>query len=154
MNNLETTVCVTKPTGSEFTSSDTLDQSRNREQYSVCEEIRVEECDVNMLTIDLTETVINSSDESRNRLNVAKLDTDVRKTESCVKDETVRTHDNIDTNNTSRNRTYKSTLTVIYDNTRKPSKTRNDVADMGEQGNIGKLWTSRSTECEFGDKLS
>ena len=58
--------CVMKTTGSKPTTNDTLDESRSREQYGVHEEISEEECDVNMLTTDVTQTAIASSDESRN----------------------------------------------------------------------------------------
>ena len=61
-----------KSTGSKPTTNDTLDESRSREQYGVREEISDEECDVNMLTTDVTQTAIDSSDESRNRTIVAK----------------------------------------------------------------------------------
>ena len=80
---------MTELAGNKLTSSDTLDESKNQEQYSVCEEMRVEECDVNMLMTEVAGTVIDSSDESENRLNIAKLDTDIKKTESCVNGETV-----------------------------------------------------------------
>ena len=145
--------CVIKRIGNKFTTRDTLDKSRNREQYCVREEVKTEECDVNMLTIDLTKTAIDSSDESRNRPNVPKLDREAGKTISCVKGETVRTHGDIDTNDRSRNRTYKPTLAVIYDSTQKPLKTRNDIADVAEQGKVEKLWTSSSMKSELSDEL-
>ena len=49
------------------TTNDTLDESRSREQYGVCEERNEDEYDVNMLTTDITQTAIDSSDESKNR---------------------------------------------------------------------------------------
>ena len=61
--------CVMKSTGSKPTTNDTLDESRSREQYGVREEISKEECDVNMLTTDVTQTAIDSSrriEESNN----------------------------------------------------------------------------------------
>ena len=140
--------CVIKPTGSKPTTSDTIDELRSREQYGVCEEMNKEECDVNMLTTDLMQTVIDSSDESRNRSNVAKLDGNAGKTKADVKGESVCTQDDIDTNDTSRNRIYKSTLGVMYDSMQEPLKMIDDGTDVAEQGNVEQLWTPRSTECE------
>ena len=140
--------CVIKPTGSKPTTSDTIDESRSREQYGVCEEINIEECDVNMLTTDLTQTVIDSSDELRNRSNVTKLDGNAVKTKADVRGESLGTQDDIDTNDTSRNRIYKSTLGVMYDSMQEPLKMIDDGTDVAEQGNVEQLWTPRSTECE------
>ena len=107
---------------------------------------------MNMLTTDLMQTAIDSSDESRNRLNVVKPDGNARKTISCVKGETVCTHDDIDTNDTLRNRRHRSTLAVIYDSTQKVLKKRNDVVDVTKQGNVERLWTSSSMKSKLSEE--
>ena len=96
-----------------------------------------------MLMTDLTQTVIDSSDESRNRSNVTKLDGNTGKTKADVKGESVCTQDDIDTNDTSRNRIYKSTLGVMYDSMQEPLKMIDDGTDVAEQGNVEQLWTPK-----------
>ena len=143
---------VMKTTGSKPATNDTLDESRSREQYGVHEEISEEECDVNMLMTDVTQTAIDSSDKSRNRSIVAKLNGNAEKTKADVKGESVRTQDDINTNNTSRNRIYKSTLGVMYDNTQEPLKMIDDVTDVTEQANVEELWTSSLMKSELSDQ--
>ena len=145
--------CGMKSTGSKPTTNDTLDESRSREQYGVREEISEEECDVNMLTTDVTQTAIDSSDESRNQTIVAKPNGNAGKTKPDVKSESVSTQDDVDTNDTSRNRIHKSTLGVMYDSRQEPLKMIDDGTDVAEQENGEQLWTSRSTECESGEEL-
>ena len=144
--------CGKKLTGSKHTTNDTLDESRSREQYGVCEEIGEEECDVNMLTTDIKQTAIDSSDESRNRTSVAEPNGNAGKTNPDVKSESVHTQDDVDTNNTSRNRIYKSTLGMMCDSRQELLKRIYGGTGVAEQEKVEQLRTSRTTECGPGDE--
>ena len=139
-------------TGGKHTTNDTLDESRSREQYGVREEISEEEYDVNMLTTDVTQTTIDSSDESSNRTIAAKPNAGAGTTNPELKSESVRTQKDVDTNDTSRNRIHKSTLGVMYDNRQEPLKMIGDGMDVVQQEHVEQLRTSRSTDCESGEK--
>ena len=74
------------------------------------------------------------------------------KTKPDVKGESVRTQDDVNTNDMSRNQIHKSTLGVVYDSRQEPLKMIDDGTDVAEQENVEQLWTSRSTECESGEE--
>ena len=127
-------------------TSDTIDESRSRSQDVE------EECDVNMVTVDLTQAEIDSIDESRNRLNIVNLTGSMGETRTQMRSESVCHQDDIDTGDTSRSRAYKSTLNVTFNSGQDLFKMTDDGTEMTEQEGVEQIWNSGQTVCDPDEK--
>ena len=129
-------------TDSMFTINDTLDESRNREQYGLHTENGKESLEVNMLT-EITDAGIDSSDESKNRPGVTILEVDGGRMKTVVADSHIQ--GDSDSNDALQTRTFRSTLTMKL--TSRSSKTIIDVTNMGDQDQerTKKSWMEKST---------
>ena len=127
---------------SQSMTNDTIDELRSRRQDVE------EEDDVNMVTVDLTQTEFDSSDESRNQWNIVTLTGITGKTMAHVKKDSVCDQDDIDTSDTSRNRIHKSALSVMLDSKLEPFKVTDDGTEVLEQANVEQKWNSGLTVCE------
>ena len=123
-------------------ASDTIDELRSRSQGVK------EECDVNMVTVDLTQAEIDSIDESRNRLNIVTLAGSMAETTTQMRSESVCHQDDIDTGDTSRSRVYKSTLNVTFNNRQEFFKVTDDGTEMTEQEGVEQTWNPGQTVCD------
>ena len=123
-------------------TSDTIDESRSRSQ-----DVK-EECDVNMVTVDLTQAEIDSIDESRNRLNIVTLTGSMGETRTQMRSESVCHQDDIDTGDTSRSRVYKSTLNVTFNSGQELFKVTDDGTEMTEQEGVEQIWNPGQTVCD------
>ena len=123
-------------------TSDTIDESRSRSQDVE------EECDVNMVTVDLTQAEIDSINESRNRLNIVTLTGSMGETRTQMRSESVCHQDDIDTGDTLRSRAYKSTLNVTFNSGQELFKVTDDGTEMTEQEGVEQIWNSGQTVCD------
>ena len=81
---------------------------------------RVEQCEVNVFAIDSigdASTVVDTCDESRSRLQTVKLQQDVRITVASTNFGDANADTGTDASNESKNRMYRSTLTVMCGST-------------------------------------
>ena len=123
-------------------TSDTIDESRSRSQ-----DVK-EECDVNMVTVDLTQAEIDSIDESRNRLNIVTLAGSMAETRTQIRSESVCHQDDINTGDTSRSQVYKSTLKVTFNSGQERFKVTDDGTEVTEQEGVEQTWNPGQTVCD------
>ena len=128
-------------TDSMFTISDTLDESRNREQYGLHTETGKESLEVNMLT-EIMDAGIDSSDKSKNRPGVTILEVDGDRMKTGVAG--LHIQGDSDSNDASQTRTFRSTLTMTLKS--RPLKTIIDITNMGDQDQerTKKSWMEKS----------
>ena len=121
---------------------DTVDELRSRSQ-----DIK-EECDVNMVTVDLTQAEIDSIDESRSRSNIVTLIGSMGETRTQTRSESVCHQDDIDTGDASRSQVYKSTLNVTFNSGQEFFKVTDDGTEMIEQEGVEQTWNPGQTVCD------
>ena len=92
---------------------DKCDKLRSRELYSRMKITRVEQCQMNVSVTNGVPVMIDICDASRSRSQEAKLQQKPSTTDVSVSVEKDDVDTDIDSNDESKNRTYKSTLTVI-----------------------------------------
>ena len=135
-------------TDTTFIMNDTLDGSRNRDQHGLHMETVKETVEVNMLTETMVPE-IDSSDESKSRLNVKSLEADGASMRTVAAGLPIQI-DN-DSNDASQNRKFRSTLTVNF-----TPNVEIDVAEMEDQDQerTKKSWRRRSTMMEHSENLT
>ena len=135
---------VIKLTSIHPVTSDTIDESKSQQQRQNIEE----ECDVNMVMVDLTQSEIDSIDESGNRLNNVTLTGSTEKAETQVKSDSVCDQNDINTSATSRSRVYKSTLDVMFNSKQELFKVTDEGMEATEQEGAEQIWSSGPIVCD------
>ena len=130
-------------TDSILTINDTLDESRNREQYGLYADTVKGAAEVSILT-ETMDPEIDSNDESKNRRNIKTLEADDVGRKTVVAGLCNQTDS--DSNDSSQTRTFRSTLTMNIAS-RHP-ETKVDVADIEEHAVApSENSTSRGDRC-------
>ena len=112
-------------TDATFKTNDTLDESKNREQNGLSTAFEKENGEVNML-IETVNTEIDSSDESKNRLETMTTEIKCAKKKTVVADPHIQADS--DSNDSSQNRIFRSTVTMNL--TPRPTRDEADVTEM------------------------
>ena len=89
-----------------------------------------------MVTVELTQTEIDSIDESRNRLNIVTLARNTGKIRTHVNSDSVCNQKDIDTSDKSRSRIHKSALGVVLNSERELLKLTDDDTEVTRHENL------------------